>query len=663
MQRSIPFLWVLVILLLIVNLLVLDVLNLARLTAIEALGKVEATLDSLANEVIVYNVEVNQAVPMKAEVPLNRTIEVPLRTTVPIDQVLRVPFQTPAGEIMLEVPVNTEVPIDMVVPVDFNQTITVDTVVELDTTLPVEIAIAKTPLAGYLAQAKADVAQLRRRLSLRGRSEQTPEAAAPNSTSGIAVSDSSSPAPSIQPGEKSSISGPGTESNALQGSPLTAGDLPLALDYSDLGPCAHPYWPLWLGGSWTYNSPDTSYTQNVADISSSQVLLGTRYEDQEIQSSLACPPEGLGGSFLGDVRRIAELGELEFSNPRGTFLARPEAMEERRSWTQDLDVSGTVQATRGDSLLEGRVNRGRASAVYTPVGFETVDTPLGPQEALRVEQRLDFQLDIGFDLDGQSIPVTEIVNLSTTYWFVKGIGLVKTHWQGGTIHYTAEFGDHSVNQQSPVPALAEDQLVIVCVTLADGSEKCAQLAGISQPDLTPPPRSELAIQAFAFPDVVGPEQGPGLAGTAVTRITPTSEGQGARRPEGEGDDGRSALLEYAASVERVVRQLSEAAQEFWEVALRYQTGQLTRDEFRSEFQDFASEVRGLIAQINRLSPPPAARSIHQELSGGLAKCDQAINLMYDWFDNPSSDTQEAAALLVAECIEDVTAASDKLMQP
>jgi len=167
MQRSIPILWALVIVLLLLNLLVLDVLNLARLTAIETLGKLETMLDSLANEVIVYNVEVDQAVPLQADVPFNRTLDIPLNAVVPIDETLSLPFQTPAGEVTIQVPIRTEVPINTVVSVDFNQTISVDTVVQLKTTLPVKIEIAKTPLADYLKQAKSDIARLRNRLALK----------------------------------------------------------------------------------------------------------------------------------------------------------------------------------------------------------------------------------------------------------------------------------------------------------------------------------------------------------------------------------------------------------------------------------------------------------------------------------------------------------------
>jgi hypothetical protein len=665
MQRSIPFLWGLVIILLVLNLILLDALNLARRTAIVILSEVETTLDHLANEVIVYNVEVNQAVPVKVDVPFNRRMEIPLNTVVPIDQELSVPFQTPAGEVMLSVPVKTEVPIDTVVPVDFNQTVSVDTAVQLKTTVPVKIDIAQTPLAAYLKETKQDLAKLRSRLSLKREAAAVEETVAPT-VSGNESSVSSAPTTAgasqsqTLPAGSEPIAVPDSESapepDTAQISQRLATDLPLssgkAIDQAKLGLCRHPYWPLWPGTIWTYNSQNSSYSYHVDDISDNQALLSTQYEGRDIQFSLACSEEGLGGNYLGDVRRLTELGQLSFSKPRGLFLPGPERMEEiGKSWTQELDVTGTVQAHQGDNLVEGKINRGRAVAVYTPARFETVETPLGPQEALRVEQRLDLELDIGFDLEGQTIPATEIVNLNTVYWFVKDIGLVKMHWQGGTIQQSVEMGNTPVNQQPSIPALAEDQLVILCVTLEDQSLKCARLGEISQSDLTAPPDSELEVQAFVLPGDAGNDDSVSGADTGSDE-TP-------KEPAGD-TGGHSDLLAYAAAVDSLGQRLYQAAQEFGESAIKFRDGQMTRDEFREKFLKFAPQVRGLVQEIGRLSPPSEAEAIHQKLTGGLAKCDQALDLMDDWFDSPSSGTKDAAALLVGECVEDVTAAGEEL---
>jgi hypothetical protein len=670
MQRSIPVLWGLVIALLVLNLLLLYTLNQARLAAIETLSEVETTLDDLAKEVIVYDIEVNQAVPMKADVPLNRTMEIPLKTAIPIDQVLTVPFQTPAGEVVLDVPVKTDFPIDIVVPVNFDQTINVDTTVQLNTTLPVKIDIAQTPLVGYLRQAKLDIAKLRNRLALQGKATVMDETAAVATSqveegvdsASASTGDTQSQAVSVEAVVTEVAPKPDTSHLSQAGAPNPPSSPGNLAAQPDLGLCAHAYWPLRPGTVWTYNSPDTSYAQRVDNVSSNQVYMSTQYEGRDIQFSLACSPEGLGGNYLGDMRRITELGELHFSNPRGMFLPGPERMEEiGRYWTQELDVTGTVQARQGDNPVAGRISRGRAAAVYTPTGFERVETPLGPRDALRIEQKLELELNIDFDLAGQTIPAHEVVNLTTAYWFVKGIGPVKTHWQGGRLQQDAKFEQTPINQRSSVPALAEDQLVFVCVPSEGGSSECMRIAGMSQPDLTVPPESELEVQGFVFPSVVGDDDdtnvetgGDKPLEEPANTVEPSPEGTN------EDDNDRSDLLAYAAAVKNLGQRLYEAAQEFGESAIKFRDGQITLDEFRKEFLKFAPKVRGLIQEIGRLSPPSEAEAIHQKLTGGLAKCDQALDLMDNWFDSPNSSTKDAAALLVGECVDDVTAAGEEL---
>jgi hypothetical protein len=349
------------------------------------------------------------------------------------------------------------------------------------------------------------------------------------------------------------------------------------------------------------------------------------------------------------------------------FLPHPEAMEEiGRTWVQEFDVTGTVQASQGSGLVVGKIGSGRAVAVYTPTGFDTVETPLGPREALRIEQELDLELNIDFDLGGQLIPATEVANLTTVYWIAKGIGPVRIHWGGGTIEYDVELDETSVKQQTTVPALAEDQLVIVCISVEAQSSECMRTAGVSESDLTAPPESELEVQGFVFPDGASSDSSSVAAPGAHE---PTQEpGQTSDKPVAtgtperptQGDDGRFALLEYAAEVERLGRQTSDIAEEFVESAMKYRNGEITLEEFQREFLEFAPKVREVIREVNQLHPSSEAEAVHKQLTDGLAKCDQAVDLMDEWFDSQDSGTKEATVLLVAECVGEVETAGDEL---
>jgi hypothetical protein len=647
-RLSIALLWGVVISLFILNLALLYVLNLARLTAVEALGQVETTLDKLAKEVVVYDIRVNQAVPMKADIPLNQKMDIPIQTVIPINQEMKLPFKTPAGEIMLDVPIKADFPIDTVVPLDFNQTVKVDTTVQLDTTVPVEIAVAKTPLVNYLKQAKLDVARLKNRLSFQG------DVAAAEQSDVVSPVDN----------DDEAATNPGAAEPVSQVAVAEAPAINSAVK-ADLGLCSHPYWPLQPGTTWTYNSSATSYQQRIETFSANQVRLSTQYEGQNIQFNVVCLPEGLAGSYLGDMRRITEWGDLHFDNPRGVFLPQPEVMEAAdASWTQEFDVGGTVNASQGEQIVVGTIARGQAKVVYTAAGFEVIETPLGPQKSLRVEQKLNLELNIDFGINGQIIPAVQTINLTNVYWFAKDIGLVKMQWQGGQVQREVKLAQASINRTDPIPALAEDKLVFLCVSLGQQAPNCQRVAGMSESNLTKPALSELNLPDFELPPVSNSAEATqdatnnkSLQENSSSSLNDQSNMPSLDKPVDQAPD---LLAEYSTSVSSLSQKMSDAAQKFGDAALAYQEGRLSREEFRAKYADFAPKTRQLISEINGLTAPPEAQQIHHKLTGGLDQCKKALELLGQWFDKPESGAKEAGVLLVANCMADITEAQNEL---
>lgn len=665
---SVRILWVLVVILVIFNLALLYGLNLARLIAIETLSGAETMLDRLAGETIIYNIALNQPVPMKADIPFNQTVEIPVNTTVPIDQQVRLPFVTAAGETTIDIPLRTSVPINTVIPVDFNETISVDTVVHLNTTVPVEIEIARTGLAGYLIQARQDVSKLRHLLAFQfGASPGEPLAMAGESEPGRGPGSDGETGRPGQTGSGATAAGPAPESGGGATGDAPAGSTTRAS--SDLGRCAHPYWPLDPGATWIYHSPVSSFIQRVDALANDQAVLSTQYEGRDIGFGLVCSQAGLGGDYLGDVRRITELGALTFSPSEDPFLPGAEIMERiGQPWSQEFNVSGTVQARQGAGLLEGRVRQGQARAVYTPYGLETVTTPFGPRQALRIEQKLELNLEIGFDLGGRPVPVTEQVSLTNVYWFAKDIGLVKLHWQGGRLRRVFELNQAPVSEDIAIGALPEDALIAAC--LLDGpSITCTRASDAAEANLVPSTASELDIPLLVFPESAAGTASslPPLAGaeetgeTATDNVDPENNEAAAPptvTPRPDRDSG--ALLAYAAAAAELGKKINDAARIFGQAALRYRSNELSRDEFRANFTPFRQRVKDLIGQINRLSPPPAASDVHQKLTAGLDKCDQAVDLMDSWFETSDSGARDAATLLVGACTGEVSAAQAEL---
>jgi hypothetical protein len=629
MRRSIPILWGPVIFLLILNLALVYGLNRARLYVIDTLGYVETTLDRLASEVIVYNIRVNQAVPVKADIPLNQRMEIPLNTVIPIDQVLRVPFQTASGQIEVEMPLNTDFPINMRVPVDFNETISVDTVVHLDTSVPVEIEVGRTSLVNYLTEAKLKVSRLRDFLSFGSETMVNEETSGPGpEAGGREGEETTQPAPqTLQASNQSASSSQRATDLEVQ----SKGTAAQSQDW-----CIHPYLPLEPGVTWIYNSLETAYTQRVNGVSDNQVIITTQQEGQELQTiDLACNQEGLHGVYLGDIRKLAGLGRLSFNNPRGPFLAQVEILENiGQPWTQEFEVTGSIDVYQGKETVVGKVSRGRAVAVYTPTGFETLETLLGPQQALRVEQQLEIELDIELNLDSQTGPARGIINLTNVYWFAKGIGPVKIHWQGGDIQQEFDSGDTSFKEQFSVPALAEEYLTAVCLVFSGERFECksTQIGNVS--GMTDP--TELLKKT-----------------DDISKLLEKSVSSG-------NDNGQPELLRYVEAAANLGAKINDTAETFGEAALAYHNGDLSIDTFQDRFRSFAPQVKSLIQDVNHLSPPPQAEATHRQLTGGLGQCSQAVDLMNDWFDTRDNGTKEAATLLVASCINQVTSAGEDL---
>lgn len=652
MQRSISILWGLVIFLLILNLTLLYGLNRARLYVIDTLGYVETTLDHLASEVIVYDIRVNQAVPVKANIPLNQRMEIPLNTVIPIDQVLRVPFQTGSGQIEVEMPLNTDFPVNMRVPIDFNETISVDTIVHLDTLVPVEIEVGRTSLVDYLTEAKLDVSRLKDFLSF-GSETVDEEASAPE---GAEITQ-----PPSQPLQESNRSTP---------SPQQVTDLEVQSKHDTDQPqswCAHPYLPLEAGVTWIYTNLGASYTQRVNGVADNQATIMTQQEGQDLQTiDLACNQEGLQGVYLGDIRKLTGLGHLSFSNPRGPFLAQVNVLENiGQSWTQEFDVTGTIGVYQGKEAVVGHVSRGKAVAVYTPTGFETLETFLGPQQVLRVEQRLDIELDIEFELDTQAGPAREIINLTNVYWFAKDIGPVKIHWQGGDIQQEFDSGDTPFKEQFALPALAEENLTGVCLRFGGENLACKsiQAGNDSEPASTTPaeagsdtPDSVLQVEANSSADDVTGTAAP----TELLEKTDDIPKLLEKSVNSGSDNEQPELLRYVETAANLGAKINDTAETFGEAALAYRNGDLSLDTFQDRFRSFAPQVESLIQEVNRLSPPPQAEAAHRQLTGGLDQCSQAVELMSDWFDTRDNGTKEAVALLVASCINQVTSAGEDL---
>lgn len=124
------------------------------------IADIRAIVKDIGEDTLVYTFEVDQEIPVAASIPFSQEITVPINTTVPVTTTVIVPIDLGLTTYNLKVPVNTVFPVDMEVTVPVSQTVDIVTTVPLDIDVPIEIAVAETPLVGYLDQLDATLADM-----------------------------------------------------------------------------------------------------------------------------------------------------------------------------------------------------------------------------------------------------------------------------------------------------------------------------------------------------------------------------------------------------------------------------------------------------------------------------------------------------------------------
>ena len=123
-----------------------------RQYALTEIASARTLIRGVEEETFSYVFEVDQEIPVTASIPFSQEITVPINTTVPVQTTVVVPIDLAFTTYNLSVPINTVFPVDMEVTVPISQTIDIVTTVPMDIDVPIEIALADTPLVGYLQQ-------------------------------------------------------------------------------------------------------------------------------------------------------------------------------------------------------------------------------------------------------------------------------------------------------------------------------------------------------------------------------------------------------------------------------------------------------------------------------------------------------------------------------
>ena len=155
-------LWVLVVLSLLMNAVLLRQMILWRTAAQEAVDYTLATVEEFEEQRFSQVFVIDDTVRLQTELPVQATIPVTIEQSLPVKANVRVPVDTRLfGVINLDVPIDTTIPVSFTEDIVIDQTFTVDTAVPIHLEVPVDLAVADTPLADTLDGLKARLAVLR----------------------------------------------------------------------------------------------------------------------------------------------------------------------------------------------------------------------------------------------------------------------------------------------------------------------------------------------------------------------------------------------------------------------------------------------------------------------------------------------------------------------
>jgi hypothetical protein len=133
----------------------------AQQIGLGAVAEARSAITGVGDDTFAYTFEVRQDVPVETSVPFREEVIVPIQATIPISTVVVIPVNTGLlGTFDIDVPVRTLIPVNLDLTVPISHTVDIATVVPLDVDVPIEIALAETPLVDYIAELDAGLAGL-----------------------------------------------------------------------------------------------------------------------------------------------------------------------------------------------------------------------------------------------------------------------------------------------------------------------------------------------------------------------------------------------------------------------------------------------------------------------------------------------------------------------
>lgn len=200
---------------------------------------------------------------------------------------------------------------------------------------------------------------------------------------------------------------------------------------TDARGCAHPYFPLRAGYSAKYSTignagataADDAYTLEVTDVGDHQATLAMTFENSQLRSTqvVRCAAGDITESSYASVFPDPASGNgfsAETLSAEGVLL--PANVRVGDTWTQKFTI---VMHPQGELAQAFRDVRATVTIAHRAAGEETVVTPAGAYQALRVESSTDMQFQGA--MANMPIPEGDTSAILSKTWYARGVGIVR----------------------------------------------------------------------------------------------------------------------------------------------------------------------------------------------------------------------------------------------
>jgi hypothetical protein len=196
-----------------------------------------------------------------------------------------------------------------------------------------------------------------------------------------------------------------------------------ASTYAAQSACDYPYNPMRLGATWEYALAGALYSETVKAVTGGmpQANVTVAYDSGDSRGTygMTCGPNGIEDfqQQFGALGQGASV-QMTMTSHSGWTLVPPDQLAPGVSWQSTVEWRMRQEANGQAFNMTYQM-----ADAYTAVGVESVTTPAGTFEAIRVDNHSTTRISGLPQITGAN-GITETTS-SLTSWYARGVGLVK----------------------------------------------------------------------------------------------------------------------------------------------------------------------------------------------------------------------------------------------